>query len=339
MKQVFFYLTVNSELTWVDPLYLQNLPSGAPIVGLQNLQPIYLPIGTSRKFSIANVLNQFNDLRVEPDKYVYEINLVECNIEADTTGWTNTPDRVLLQDPATTYSYAVEPTYNWANSLAAPDGSSPPRQTINTILQQATKRTSPETLYCRIKELANGEPFNWSTTNSGNYTIDKSHQLLVRHGDINIPELTLEFGHLVFSGRDAQQYDTLSKLNPTVQEARGKTPGVEPGLPQMTGDVMQTPQPVYLDYNQEYFNVTTTASSGTSSPTTYDDNIYPPFYKSGYYVNQNLVQPGNRPPFLYNINASPGTGGPYLLQGSPFKSNQQAKQIFFRFMVSVHPLF
>lgn len=335
MKQVYFYCQVEANTTDISPLKLQY-----NITDVQDRQQLYFaPIGTERQINIVDKVNDLLDIRVPKDKYVLEINLVECVIEADTSSYIRLPDRVTRTDGILFYN---EPTFNYVTSYADPvGGQTPLRQLLNTTLQQATKVSEPQTLYCRIKELSNGEPYNWAITNSGAYSIDKSHQLLVRHGDINYAKLTLEFGHLVFLDRD-QDYENLindaTKNIPayTLQYGGGK------GIPRLTNNKDYYRYFTYVDYNTEAFNVVT---NNVIAP--YQDQNYPEFYKGIGGVNftipdqvdvagaRNFVQPANRPPFRHVDTATP----PYNLQGKPLLYNQQVGKLNFRFMVRLIHLF
>ena len=347
MKQVYFYCSVEANTTLIEPMSLRYNVTSASI---QN-QLYYAPIGTTRELNIVDKVNDLLDIRVPKDKYVIEINLVECVIEADAGNWNKIPDEVarITDITAGVVTYVTEPTFNWADSLANPDASEPPRQTINTILQQGTKLSEPQTLYCRIKELSNGEPFNWSVTNSGAFSIDKSHQLLVRHGDINYAKLTLEFGHLVFTGKDLDYEKDITDISNNIEEYRIRY-GSNKGVPQLN-ELKETYRNYkYVDYNTETFNVVTNNIVGVPG-LPYQDVTYPRFYQGDGGIDMvtpdqlrvgganNLVQPACRPPFIHRAPTTVPPTDPYSIQGKPLLYNQQSSRIGFRWLIRVVHLF
>jgi hypothetical protein len=341
MKQVYFYVQAQSTTTNLPPLeVMYNV-----IDPLQPRNFYYAPIGTTRQFDICSKVNDLLDIRVPKDKYVIEINLVECGLECDTTGWITTADRVVaFKDDLA----KIESTFKWVTSQSPFGGGvEPARTTLDTTLQEATKQTQPQTLYCRIRELNNGEPYNWAITNSGNYSVDKSHQLLVRHGDINYSKLTLEFGHLAFTGLDLDYERFIRDPSQTTQKLNTRT---KRGIPRETDLIERYDKPVYVDYNREAYNVLTDEGD---SP--YLNADYPEFYKGiggvdftpGLTLDQativkgarNFVQPVNRPPFLPASGNPPGPPNDYFLQGRPYFYNQQAAKINFRFMIRIIHMF
>lgn len=275
MHQTFFYVEALSDLVYYDPLtYYYGIDplfytgTGAepaneqdlanyPFINMRN--PWYGFIGTKKKFNISSKVNDLLGQKVPSDKYVYEINLAEAVIEADPSNWVNLPDQVIrrgpplteanaLGDPADTDEYAnlnVDITYINADTINPVDEPvKPVRYNLLGSLNQATKLSSPQTLYCRIPELSNGEPYNWAVTNSGNYSIDKGHQLLVRHGDIVCSDLTLEYGHMVFVGDD-EDTTVLATTDPIVSDRT---------RPKYT-EKQKYQRYVYIDYNYEMFDV------------------------------------------------------------------------------------
>jgi hypothetical protein len=350
MKQVFFYVDANANTTSLDPLILQyNVPTA---LGLPTTSTYYAGLGTSRSFNIADKVNELLDIRVPKDKYVIEINLAECVIEADPEGWENIPDRVIARNlNVSTGAWGAKPTYKLKNSLAAPDGSDPQREVLLTDVRQTTKVSKPQTLYCKIRQLDNGQPYNWAVTNSGAYSIDKSHQLLVRHGDIDQAQLDLEFGHLAFEGNNAQVANEL--VNTPSQLYRDQ-------------NIIQTEQRTdplpdnqqyyrnykYVDYNSEVYNTITTKIVG-SGDTNFQDDLVANFYKGDGGVDgtvntqydsgtdyktvpgKNLEQPTNRPPYYY----AKDYADPVFLQGQPLFYNQQAARLGFRFLIRIIHLF
>lgn len=359
LKQVFFYISADANITIVSPLQMRfNVSANSAGQGPTTMY--YAPIGTTRQFNIIDKINDLLDIRVPKDKYVIEINLAECAIESDPSGWQKIPDRVIFGEspsPPTVDWYSI-PTFNKSDGLAGPTGTTPPVQSINTAYQQASKLTAPQTLYVRIKELANGEPYNWSVTNSGAYSIDKSHQLLVRHGDIDVTNLTLEFGHLIFTGDDySYESEIVGPTSTAVYKEQNVLSSGIRRVGKLTDDKMYYRNYRYLDYNQEYFN---TITSSVSQDPWYDP-IIANFYKGadgvdynpqegnqyvgGYKIIpcQNLTQPSNRPPY-YTTNLTATVGDPpdsfpLLLQGKPILYNQQVSKLGFRFLIKIISLF
>lgn len=332
MKQVYFYAGANAGISWVHPLrFLNPVLEDVPWnwqeimkVGQSNpkfvANPWYLPIGTERKLDISNLVNDLLDIRVPKDKYVLEINLVECNIESDTANWLTIPDFVFARpvditgaNPIPT-ELATYPTFTRKPLYGTPENG---EQTLVNAPEQATKVSTPQTLFVRIKEVCNNQPYNWTVTNTGQYTLDKSHQLLIRHGDINYSALTLEFGHMVFTGLDIDEAENANKLPAPILFSTGSDinpaalPLYSPTLPQNS----RKENIKYLDYNSEVFNAIGTPSilpSGVgaglySMASACVDAYYIDEYKTGYYETQhslkstdrtNLIQPSNRPPFI-----------------------------------------
>jgi hypothetical protein len=390
MKQVYFYTEVRSVLTNIEParfFYSQwfqvgerpinpILPAPPDDVIHQTSRSFYFGnIGTSKEFDISEKVNSLLDVRVPKDKYVFEINLAECTIETDPSGWTNNPDYGIVYAQDIT---AAPPSgnkfgqwinlYQFQNGLkdVAEDGEDGVVFNLDQKLQQSTKITAPQTLYCRIKELSNGEPYNWSVTNSGDYSIDKSHQLLVRHGDINYSKLTLEYGHLAFAGEDTEYFNLLKNTRTGTENTQvgrvGSSLNGTFGSDLKNNEKFNTP--IYIDYNREVFNVTDTQAIAASNP-----DAYPSFYKGiggrplfgvldqknqydGIITNDpksggsNIVTPVNRPPYWFipkgsnfpdstEPNAADGLG----LQGRPLFYSQQAHKIGFRFLIRLIALF
>lgn len=393
MQEVFMYINVSSDTTCIDPIRLMQFPSysdsrvtvnaGLPYWDLLNGDqltgatigdpitqnpiaqlpfmagvPWYLPIGTQRRFNIANLINSLCDIRVPRDKYVFEINLAECQLESDTAGWNNIVDRVFYVDPGVDqvvsvldppgalpippaeaeklnpwvggtnnkYRMTVQPTFRTERLLSTGTGTNNTgnvlqQQVLTNFSVQQKKQTQPETLFVRIKELSNGQPYNWSVTNSGNYSVDKNHQVVLRHGDFNVANLTLEFGHLVATGGDPQDFEKLNEWrnNGCVYPYVGSLSSeiFAPNKNKYVDKNSSTPpQFVYLDYNMEHFNVVGTENDvGNNVPINSTNTIVygqPQNYQrmnKVYYIDQyinplpndksrrSLLYPENRPPF------------------------------------------
>lgn len=362
MKQTYFYCGVASNLTFVDPIIHQYgfdiedyLTPGTDATSVNSVKNgYYSKLGTTRTLNIENLINDLIDIRVPKDKYVVEINLAECVLEVDSKGWQNNPDFVIRYGPKISSTNTApkdylnllnavnkDPTYTWElvrSNDPSPDFT-PPRYTYDSALVQANKITEPQTLYLRIRELDNGEPYNWAVTNSGSYSIDKGHQLLVRHGDVNFANLTLEFGHLGFVGNDADYFNYLQNRlenHPLTREYLQENA-------QLVGLARKNPMNrynynnfKYIDYNSEVFNVVGANSNPEADGMyssyaygpvyEYPNAIYPKFYGGlnndycfalsgppGSLINRpneklltlsnrvddNLERPSNRPPFKF----------------------------------------
>ena len=356
MKQTYFYCGASSNLTNVDPIIhlydfdiLQYLPPGTNLPKITNLASIaksyyYARIGTTRKLDISSLVNDLIDIRVPKDKYVVEINLAECTLEVDSEGWQNNPDFVIRYGPPLNNPTPVQPeflpaggladivnrdpTYQWSlNQSGAPGAENPPKFKYTSTLEQANKKTQPQTLHVRIRELSNGEPYNWSVTNSGSYSIDKGHQLLVRHGDVNYANLTLEFGHLGFIGND-QDYENFIR-DPTQNSEDSReyllTSNQLNGFTKSRINKFNYSDYKYFDYNSEIFNTIGAISNrdigmyssfAYSGQYQYPNAIYPKFYGglSNDFAfglppaaklitlstaDDNIERPANRPPFIF----------------------------------------
>lgn len=389
MKQVFFYKQISSLSTNIDYNYLYyNMPVGVSNIGDPNgpidnygenqvgTNAVYFAnIGTQVQMDISTKVNDLMDIRVPKDKYVVEISLIECTIESDPTGWVRIPDKVyrinqdgdVVEEPCYLYKNNAVDATNVPNDQPPPATIAnpvPPRQNLGDTLIQATKRYQPQTLFCRIKELSNGEPYNWSVTNSGSFTIDKSHQLLIRHGDVNYSNLTLEYGHMAFQGKDEDQFRNWRK-DPNLYDnifltADSAYLNYLPEKKEETGYVK------YYDYNQEYFNAIQRDSTALYSyPTFYFGNFerlageqgtydlpigtgapFPQDY-ANFVANRpatNIVEPSDRPPFRFIDKSDIGGGDPdsklsFNLQGSPLFYNQNVGKLNFRFLIRVIHLF
>ena len=349
MKQVFFYTGVDANVTQLhywQIFYNKTVALGTDAFDIYSKQIYYAPLGTTRQLDITSKINDLLDVRVPKDKYFFEINLIECTIEADPSAWTSIPDRVFrntgLPNPN---AVELETTYTWGGSLADKTGPAPepPRAELDSKLIEASKLTEPQTLYCRIRECSNSEPYNWAVTSSGQFSVDKSHQVVIRHGDIDVSNLTLEFGHGVFAGVDTDYNRFItdpSRQNAQYIQSSVTVPAFIPNIPRNRSDNFR-----YFDYNQEYFNQIDTPLAPAGD--------FPRFYKGDYQfpntgltfadyndnvTANNITQLSNRPPF-YRQALGTGVDTPYNLQGKPFFFNQCVHKINFRFMVKLIHLF
>ena len=232
-----------------------------------------------------------------------------------------------------TYSYSL------GNSSSSTESTS----VIGENYIRALKLTRPQTMYCKIKELDNGEPYNWSITNSGSYTIDKSHQSVIHHGSFNTSQLTLQYGHLAFKTREQTSEAIANQLDTTAINLPNQEKIWEGGS-QVTklNDSQRFDSYQYLDYNSEVFN-------NHENPSQKEDTgayfiSIPTAYKTGY--SDNLQQVANRPPYFIRQTPNPsGTENATvdaldrLLQGRPLFFNQQISKLTFRVRINVVNLF
>ena len=343
MKQTFFYLGLSANTTRLNfwrQFYNNTIsssgPPPTPIYDEYSKFMYYAPLGTTRTMDISRYINDLLDIRVPKDKYFIELNLVECTIEADPSGWTQIPDRV-FRDTTGAGDWELESTYNWTDNVTPAPTGTPPRQVIATQLTQATKLSSPQTLFCRIKECSNGEPYNWAITNSGQFSQDKSHQVVIRHSDIDVSRLTLEFGHMAFTGKDLDYQEFIndpSKQNSEYTQQSAITSGKR-----LDYQSNRSERPVYMDYNQEYFNALgTPLSEGVNFADFYKGRFYLPGLNEYNTYYEPFVEPSSRVPF-YHQKTGQGVVEPYNLQGKPYLFNQQASKINFRFMVKIIHMF
>jgi hypothetical protein len=431
MKQTFFYVQLDSEISQVHPLRMYNPRYLVPPAGVGNFNygninlneafngvkyagnPWYLPIGTTRKLDISKRVNELLDIRVPKDKYVVELNLVECNIESDASGWRAIPDYVFQYTDFTPVPVnpgdpdfglptrvSAKPTYRRVVAYTPLDVATGLNNLQNALFQ-ATKLSQPETLFCRIRELDNGEPYNWSVTNTGGvYSVDKNHQLLVLNRDIDTSELTLEFGHMSFVGLDYEE-KRLRESNYLSDQVKQSLPAFERepvegarnvinNRTMKRNDVKAFGSVKYFDFNSEVFNVvsenalfavTAPPIPGTLTvnehPSQHAINFYPDFYRTGvlsctpasedayvdtYNPKIGTIQPINRPPFF--ISGWDVVGGAVksedpppspernstivppqdwendpVIQGVPFKTNQQVRRVTFRFLIRILHMF
>lgn len=375
-KEVFFYVQVTAPTivgSWLYATFNIETPGDTNQQAFSEA-PFFGPIGTQVTFDIAEKVNDLLDVRVPKDKYMFDINLVECTIESDTSNWVKKKDWGVWLDNDTQLVDPVRPTFTTRNIRGAQVGGStnPPRYEINQEVDEATLQSTPQTLYCRIKELSNGEPYNWSITNSGDYSIDKGHQLVARHGDITTTQLTLEYGHLAITGNFGQ--------SPRDPRWVGTGPGdqvyLSRDLPDQSGRYDRFR---YLDYNQQYYNAIyeKVISMGTGVVT--PSQKYPTCYAGDYgplgklpigaspaqqlawakTPVDNLVQYGgqveqpsfipiaDRSPFYQtqadiadpNDPPDPGAANFFLWQGKPLFYSQQVGKLNFRFNVRIVTLF
>lgn len=312
MQTTYFNISVMSNLTKLQPVSYFYANPLADVAGLTiTAMPWFGYIGTQRNIDIRDIISSLMDIRVEPDKYFYEINLAECTMECDPTNYLTLPDYVILADAGPN---------NYVHTQRVSVVINPADGVLTRTLVDATKTFSPQTLYCRIRELSNNEPYNWSVTNSGSYSIDKSHQAVVRFGDLTSPNLTFEYGHIMQIGDDLDQAAEINRGKLPVRNEAGLV-GFAPGTFPTTGrgDNRRGDKFVYVDYNREVFNAYDTELI-SAVPVAF----YPAY--AGLDGNP-IIAPANRPPYVIQNVA----GDDRALQCPPLLYSQQANRITFRF--------
>lgn len=337
-KQVFIYVSIFANQITINPLRVlnPNLIFENPIdteVTLVDVAPYYAPLGTTRNFRIGEQINSLLDLTVPKDKYFIEINLAEAQIEADPSNFIRQPnlDISTISDPTNPNRRLVEQTYDLGYIRQADPtvfGPNIPRTEFETpIAREATKRSIPQPLFIRIPQLANGEPYNWTVVNTGQVNDDKNHQLVVRHGDINYQELQLEFGHLVFTGKDNYYQNYGQNQVTSVPAPRGPNQWIENNISGITDtaeqDISFYNHYKYLDYNYEWPNNEAVSETANMSNPQY---VVPASRARSYVTNEEVLKEGAPPQTL-------------RLAATPLKTNQQVSNITLRFLVRVISLF
>lgn len=334
-KSVFFYVQIFANSTTISPL-LWFQPAGtlfkSPTVNpidLAQQSYYYAPIGTKRKFNIGEQINSLLDLRIPKDKYMVEINLSECQMETDPTNWVKQPDLDARLDPADG-RYLVRPTYEVEYARLPITGSTAVGDDLNLVgpvYVQANKRTVPSPLSVRIPQLSNGEPYNWTVSSNGGVVDDKSHNPVLRHGDVNYQELELEFGHLVFKGKDNQYSDYGKSIinDPVLRDVFWEVlPGGE-ALAQKK-DIKFYDDFEYLDYNFEWNNNVYTTATNVNQPLFNPVYQNPAIRTNGILSDKAVFEPGH-------------ASEEFVLAGTPLKTNQQVTSLLFRFELKVLHLF
>lgn len=341
LKQTFFYVQVNSTTTNFDPIELFTNKDINFVPQLPRTAYYYAPIGTTRPFLVGEAVNSLLDIRVPKDKYVIEIQLVEVQIESDPANWLNIADLALFDDSGT---FSAERIYKENKQYVLPPGDAmspspgdiPIRNLYNVSLDQQFKKTAPQSMFCRIKGIDNGQPYNWSVTNNGQVSLDKSHLLMVRHGDIDYNQLELEFGHLIFKGSDPGYARFIrDDVLPTAltDSIPPKAFLTEPQILEATntlGDKKEFTNFVYRDYNWEWFE-----SDDPEQLNPPQDFIYP--------ANRKTKKQGIELGVGYDANGdpvdNPGSSVNVFTAADPLKFNQQVANIYFRFSIKVQHLF
>jgi hypothetical protein len=331
LKKIYFYVQVIANQTTV-PTYANGRNRGKvynPIQGRYRAENYYYNlIGTTRRFELGNQMSELLNLTVEKNRTKYQLNLEECQISQDTLNFTRQRALVPVKRLDGVELYELESTYNVSTSLGAIPASSWIKQNIGLeYYQEANRTVTPEPLYCRIKELTN-EPYQWVSQPSGSISLDKSHQPIIIDDINKTPTLTLEFGHLIFTGRDDQYYRTgIDGLDPSSAEFRDwKESGVT--STKANADIRHYNQFEYTDFNEEVANVTTQS-----------ENIYNSTLGSN--LDCEYVFPANRSNVLEFGTAAFGDPNPakIYLASRPLKSNQQANSIMFKFSLTVLGMF
>jgi hypothetical protein len=348
MKQVFFYVEAfaNTTTTSFYDIYTNrgrtyytggNLGAPGLLGELAKVPPYYCPIGTKRKFRLWEQMNSLMDVRVPKDKYVFEIHLVEAQVESDPSNWIKQRDYEAIPRQGTTLppaggkgpndynldrKYTIE--YQYAEIPADPAF----KQNINkTYVKEATKTSIPQPLFVRIPQLSNNQAYNWTVVNNGAFNSDKNHGVVIRHGDIDYQEMDIEFGHLTYKGTD-DEYQSFGSTE------------VSPGAPEwdisqsrLQGKLNNYQDYEYMDYNWEWPNATTTSIVDAGPP---------PVNVTSTNVNNKYVAPASRNTNeIVNENQINPNGGTNTIQiqGKPLKTNQQVSNISFRCMVKLIHMF
>lgn len=380
--------TINNGVTpisgfpWVWNFQTTQIPpiaNGAQLPYFSGNQ-YFTPIGTERKLDISGLMNELCDIRVPRDKTVIEITLAECQIEADSSNWSRIPDYVFYikaigggANAVPLNSISTQPTYVRSTAYVGKQdgaGTDDAIQILAPSTQQATKLSQPETLFVRIKELCNGEPYNWSVTNSGTYTVDKNQPVVMKYGDMPSAMLTVEFGHLVFPSYDLDATrlltDEMSKGTQASFITQNDPYIISPNYQPKRADSKRLNDYKYLDYNKEHFNtIVTDPADLPANPLARFRSLPTVRFTNDLYIDQYINSldtsripfniPSNRPPFILASNITNGgvtpdvyptggaTQGPtdseFLAQGLPLKYNQQVRAIVMRWSVKVVSLF
>ncbi len=334
VKQVFLYVQAFSNTTTTSPLriftnagrqYMEgtwNAPVPANAIVPDSVPPYYMPIGTKRRFRIWEQVNNLLDVRIPQDKYMYEISLVEAQIESDPTNYSLQRNLVGIKDD-TTGKYTVNRTYDTTYEYGAVPTTNGETQNIEKIyFQEARRQTTPQPLFVRIPQYSNGEPYNWTVVNNGATNDDKSHNVIIRHGQVGFQELDLEFGHLTFQGVDndyavygADVIDDPNTFNFNVNNTAVK------------GDINNYQNYKYLDYNWEWNNQEKVISDIDTNPNEDAKFLAPLQRAEGFITDRTGFYDGA------------GATGDIILRDKPLKFNQQVSNILFRFSIKLIHLF
>lgn len=332
LKKYYFHLQITPNQTTVspykiDPRYRGSTWNPDPL----DVNPYYTPIGTTRKVDLLPIIQGISGIRCEQNRYKFQLSLETVIIEQDTTNWVKIRD-----DRVTTgvlpFTKQLLPTYELVNVLGAQPTSleAGAEQDVEYgYFTQAFKKTIPQPLFVRIDELAKGdEAFHFIAQPSGVVaTINGGQPIIIDQLD-RFPELSITFGHMIFKGTDTIY------SNDVKNELQGNT-----NLLNSTFDPQGISDPVvlqrlrdyqafkYLDYNQEWYNCDDPRTIAQGGETNIGNKYVFSCGRGGY---QNVTKEG--------VLDVPDTDE-VALATRPLFSNQQASKIFFRFSVSLVPLF
>ena len=345
-KVVYFYVNVFANTITINPLRVYHpnrifeQPLGTPVT-LNDCPNYYAPLGTTRKFNIGEQVNSLMDLVIPQDKYYLEINLVEAQIEADPSNYIKIPNDFITPIDTNADRWVVSETFDLDYVRQAdpvlypvPPAGIPRTGFVGPIARRATKRSIPQPLFVRLKGLDNNEPYNWSVSNNGNVNLDKSHQVVIRHGSVNYQQLELEFGHLVFTGKDSGYQAAGRNLYTNQPAPRGQQMWEEnysnggamvDAIPNSDAqrDIKFYNNYQYLDYNYEWENnYSRSINTNMENPRF---NI-PACRGLGFRTEENLIE-AFRP--IQEI----------VLASTPLKTNQQVSNMIFRLSIRLIHLF
>ena len=345
IKETFLYVTVFANTLSKNPLYYKY-PEGTqfvdntltPIAQLPDLPPYYAPLNTTRTFTIGNQINSLLDLRIPKDKYMVQIQMVECLLECDSSNWVKSLNEYDL--PVTSTQVQTGLTYD-LDYLYQPDptGVFPPAAAIpqvgiaTPIYRVARKRSIPSPLYCRIRELNDvGEPYQWSVSNSGQVSLDKQHNIITKFGDVHYSKLTLEFGHILFLGKDEQyrqfgMREISRNPSPVGRDYLNWNPvSIPPSIisGRSQSNIEGYTDYEYLDYNREWTNSDAINGRENMANTVY---VQPASRGNDFILADNLVKPAS------------ASVAEVRVASTPLKTNQQASNITFRFSIKLIHMF
>ena len=342
VKETYFYISITANQLSTNPL-IYNYPLGTNFVDgtltpitLSEQPPYFAPIDTKRTFTIGNQINSLLDLRVPKDKYMVQIQMVEGLIEADSSNWvkslnlgdTRVPNGDVVVYPLYDLDYLDQPD---PTGTFTPTDPIPKINTATPVYRTARKKSIPSPLYCRIRELNDtNEPYQWSVSNDGQVSLDKSHGIITRFGDVHYSQLTLEFGHLVWIGRDNQYRDfglkTISRSGSAEDIARWTAVDVPPdrGNPRATRSIADYGDYAYLDYNREWSNSMSVDAVQNMANVQFTE---PATRGVAFTVDDQKIKPSLPTPVETR------------LASLPIKTNQQASSIVFRFSVKLIHMF
>lgn len=347
VKETFFYIQVvanqltASPLTYKYPFGQVFVDPNNNAVQLSSVAPYFAPLDTKRVFTIGNQVNSLLDLRIPKDKYVVQIQMIECLIEADPSNWIRQPN--IYDESLANGTVKVGQSYD-LEYLEQPDptGTITPTDPVpridfaSPILRPARKKTIPSPLYCRIRELNDqNEPYQWSVSNDGQVSLDKSHGIVTRFGDVHYSQLTLEFGHLLWRGKDEQYRQFgMSQVsrdpNPNGRDYLTWNPIELQGGQinrRSTVDISKYDDVEYLDYNREWSN-----SDSVTVQAPQANNVYtqPAARGTSYLVDTIEIKPSIDPP---------SNSEEVRLATLPIKTNQQCSSLVFRFSLKLIHMF